>query len=464
MKLTLAEVGEIVGAAVSGAGHTSVTGYSIDSRTIQPGDLFFALKGPNFDGHDFVGRALEAGAAGAVVERNGTGTGGALLEVPNTVTALESLAAAVRQRWGRPLLAVTGSAGKTSTKDLTAALLATRYRTLKSEGNLNNQYGLPLSLLRADETHEIGVFELGMSHAGEIAHLAAIARPETAIVTCVAPVHLEFFAGIEGIAAAKRELVESLPPGGLAVLNADDPRVSQFADHLPVRCINFGLCEEADFRAEDIREHGLRGTSFTVRWEGPPEQMGLALIGRHNILNALAALAAAEAYGVPPAAAADALREFRPGKMRGQVSDWQGAAIVNDCYNSNPRALEFMLDALARTAVQGRRIAVLGEMRELGAASAELHRAAGHHAAQAVDYLVAVAGDARYFLEGAIAAGLSRAHTAFFDSAAEAGPFVASLLQPGDIALFKASRGVKLERALEFMQTIPHSPFPIPHS
>ncbi len=450
MNLTLAQIAEIIGipGAVSGpAGEQKVTGYSIDSRTVRPGELFFALRGPRFDGHDFVSAALAAGAAAAVVER------GEGLRVPSALGALETLAAEVRRRWGGRVVAVTGSAGKTSTKEMIAAALATRYRVLKSEGNLNNQYGLPLSLLRLDETHEVGVFELAMSRAGEIAALARIAQPETGVVTCVAPVHLEFFSGIEQIAHAKRELIQALPPDGTAVLNADDPFVARFGEGFEGYPLSFGMERHADFRACRLAEDGLRGLRFGLEWEGEPLEVTLPLVGRHHVLNALAAIATAHTFGIPPEQAAQALAAFQPPKMRGELLEVNGVTMLNDCYNSNPRALDFMLQALAHTPARGRKIAVLGEMLELGPTSAELHRQAGRQAAAAADHLVAVRGHARHFLEGAAAAGLEAARLAFFDSAAEAGAYVASLVQPGDVVLFKGSRGVKLEEALERMKS-----------
>ena len=442
MKLRLAQVSDILNVAPSSP-DAVVTGCSIDSRTVQPGELFFAIRGPRFDGHDFVGAALEAGAVAAVVER------GEGLRVANTIQALQKLAASVRRLWGRRLVAVTGSVGKTTTKEMIAAVLATRFRIHRSEGNLNNQYGLPLSLLKLEESHEAGVFELGMSHAGEIAALARIAQPDTGVVTAVAPVHLEYFpSGIEGIARAKRELIDSLPAGGIAILNADDQFVSRFGDSFEGFQLSFGIDRQADFRACDICEEGDGSQRFRLQWEGEPVEVRLALVGRHNVLNALAALATAQTFGIHPSRAAAALAAFRPLKMRGEILEWNGVRIVNDCYNSNPRALEFLLDTLARAGKGRRRIAVLGEMLELGPASPDLHREAGRRAAAAADCLVAVRGDARYFLEGAAAAGMAAAHLAFFDTPAEAADHLASLLQPGDVVLFKASRGVKLEDAV----------------
>jgi UDP-N-acetylmuramoyl-tripeptide--D-alanyl-D-alanine ligase len=448
MNLTLAQVSDILGLPKP-ASDVAVTGYSIDSRTIQPGQLFFAIRGPRFDGHDFVREVLEKGAAGAVVEK---GDG---LVVPSVPQALNRLAAECRRRWAGRLVAVTGSVGKTSTKDMIAAVLSTRFRVHKSEGNLNNHYGLPLSLLRLQESHQVGVVELGMSHPGEIAELARIAQPDTGVVTCVAPVHLEFFLGIEGIARAKQELIQSLPAGGMAVLNADDPYVSRFANGFEGYRVSFGIEQPADFRATRLADLGLQGTTFCLQWEGECVETRVPLPGRHNVLNVLAAMATAHTFGIYPKEARAALASFRALKMRGEVQTVNGVTLVNDCYNSNPRALQFMLEVLRRTPAEGRRIAVLGEMLELGPASAALHREAGKQAAAAVDYLVAVRGDARHLLDGAVAAGLDPARAVFFDTPAAAAEHVSSLVLPGDVVLFKASRGVRLEEAVQRLTAAP---------
>ena len=454
MNLTLPQIAEIL--AIPGpVAEATVTGYSIDSRTVQAGELFFAIRGPRFDGHDFVSAALEAGAAAAVVEQDlkqGTPAGATVLRVPSTLGALATLATEVRQRWGRRLVAVTGSIGKTSTKEMIAAALATRYRVHKSEGNLNNQYGLPLSLLRLDDTHDVGVVELGMSRAGEIGELARIAQPDMGVVTCVSPVHLEFFSGIEEIAGAKQELIRALPASGTAVLNADDPFVSRFGQEFAGQSVSFGIERAADFRALDIvhsTRDGLPGVRFRLEWAGEPLEVALPLLGHHQVLNALAAIATAHAFGIPPDRAASALASFRHLKMRGELLEVNGVTVINDCYNSSPRALELMLQTLAHVPARGRRIAVLGEMLELGPASAELHRQAGGQAAVAADHVVGVRGHARFIVEGAAAARVAAGRLAFFESAAEAGVYVASLVQPGDLVLFKGSRGVKLEEVLE---------------
>ncbi len=419
-----------------------VVGCSIDSRSLRTGELFFALKGPRADGHNYVEQALASGAAGAVVEAARGLNGPRLIAVPDTLAALQRLAAKARQLWGRRLVAVTGSTGKTTTKEMIAAALAAPHRGVrKNKGNLNNEYGLPLSLLGLSDEDEAGVFELGMSHAGEIAALARLAQPDTGVVTCVAPVHLEFFDNLEGIARAKYELIEALPSGGVAVLNADDPVVSRFA--FSGRVLKYGMEQPADFRAEDIQE------GATVSFRALGQRFELRLPGRHNVLNALAALAVASTFAVPAAEVAQALAAFRPLKMRGETLEVNGATIINDCYNSNPQALRFMLEHLERVPARGRRLAVLGEMLELGSSGPDLHAEGGALAARAADYLLAVRGLARHFLEGARAAGMAAERMRFVETPEEAGEALLALLEPGDLVLMKGSRGVGLEKALE---------------
>jgi UDP-N-acetylmuramoyl-tripeptide--D-alanyl-D-alanine ligase len=438
-----------------------LAGVSIDSRTVARGDLFVAIHGPRHDGHDFVVGALEAGAlAGVVGADRQSGFGDAvrskLLGVPDTLVALQGLAQAVRTRWGRRLAAVTGSAGKTTTKEILAALLAARFSVLKSEGNLNNEYGLPLQLLRLDDADEAAVVELGMSHAGELRRLAEIARPDVGVVTRVAPVHLEFFSSVDEIALAKRELIEGLVGReSVAVLNADDPRVARFAQIAPGRVITFGVEARADFRGEKIEDRGLNGSEFDFLGPKGRSRLSLPLAGRHNVSNALAALAAASVWGVGTAEAKQVFPKLTATGMRGRVLQYEaGFTVINDCYNSNPVALAAMTELLANTPATGRRILAAGEMLELGPTSAELHREAGRTAAaRKLDWIIGVQGNTEIFVKGAIAAGHPSARTKFFASAADAGAFVGDLMRQGDLLLIKGSRGVKMERIIEALDS-----------
>jgi UDP-N-acetylmuramoyl-tripeptide--D-alanyl-D-alanine ligase len=449
MRLSLAKVAEFISATGRFAAEAVVNGYSIDSRTVGPGQLFFAVKGERLDGHDFVEQALEKGAAAAVVRSDQAGRyQGAtrLLAVEDTLVALQTLATAVRKLWGKPLIAVTGSAGKTTTKEAIAQVLSARFRVLKSEGNFNNHFGLPLMLLKLEPEYDVAVIEMGMSHAGEIRALAKIAQPEIGVVTNVASVHLEFFDSLAGIARAKYELVESLPLSGTAVLNADDEYVSQFGRGFKGKVVQYGLGATADVRAENIRSKGTEGTEFDVVTGASREHATLPLVGEHNVLNALAAVAVGVERGLKPAEAAAALAALTPADKRGQVLQVGNITVINDCYNSNPKALEAMVDALAAMNAR-RRIVVAGEMLELGPAGEEMHRRAGDHISEKkIDILIGVRGLAQAMVGAAEQAG---ARAEFVASSEEAGEWLAREARDGDVILLKASRGVKLERALE---------------
>jgi UDP-N-acetylmuramoyl-tripeptide--D-alanyl-D-alanine ligase len=449
MNLALAKVAEFISASGDFRGDQIVGGYSIDSRTLGPGELFFAVKGERLDGHDYVPQALERGAAGAVVRRDRLGEfpeKARLLAVDDTLGALQTLATAVRKLWGKPLVGVTGSAGKTTTKEAIAHVLSAQFRVLKSEGNFNNHFGLPLMLLKLQPQHDVAVIEMGMSHAGEIRALARIAHPEIGVVTNVAPVHLEFFDSLAGIARAKYELIESLPASGTAVLNADDEYVSQFGRDFKGRVLTYGTKASADVHAENVRSLGAEGSSFEVAAEGGRERATLPLVGEHNILNGLAAVSVGLARGLTLAETVAALATLKPADQRGQVLQFGNITVINDCYNSNPKALEAMIEALAAIEAT-RHIVVAGEMLELGPSGEDMHRAAGRHAAEKrIDLVVGVRGLAQSMVEGARQAG-TRAE--FVATPEEAGEWLARHARPGDAVLLKASRGVKLEKALE---------------
>jgi UDP-N-acetylmuramoyl-tripeptide--D-alanyl-D-alanine ligase len=453
MKLPLSRVAEFLSAAGEFDHDAVALGYSIDSRTIQPGELFFAVKGERMDGHDFVRQALEKSAVAAVIRKDQFprfADQTRLMTVDDTLAALQTLASAFRRLWAKPLVGVTGSAGKTTTKEAVAHVLSTRFRVLKSEGNFNNHFGLPLMLLKIEPEHDIAVIEMGMSRAGEIAALAKIAQPEIGVVTNVAPVHLEFFESVAGIARAKYELIEALPAGGTAVLNAEDEYVSQFGRDFRGKVVLYGMRASADVRAENIRSMGSEGSAFDVIVDGCREKAVLYLVGMHNIYNALAAVAVALERGLSPSEAVAALASLHPADKRGQVVKLGNITIINDCYNCNPKALEAMVDALAAMPAK-RRIVVGGAMLELGPAGDDLHRQAGEHiAAKKIDLLLGVRGQAQQMVEAARQAGMK---AEFVATPEEAGEWLARETRDGDVVLLKASRGVKLEKALEKWQS-----------
>jgi UDP-N-acetylmuramoyl-tripeptide--D-alanyl-D-alanine ligase len=321
---------------------------------------------------------------------------------------------------------------------------------LKSEGNFNNHFGLPLMLLKIEPEHDLAVIEMGMSHAGEIAALAKIAQPEIGVVTNVAPVHLEFFDSVAGIARAKYELIEALPAGGVAVLNGDDEYVSQFGRDFRGKVVLYGLRATADVRAENLEPRGSDGSNFDVVVGSCREKAVLQLVGTHNIYNALAAVAVGLERGMNPSEAVAALASLTPADKRGQVVKLGNITAINDCYNCNPKALEAMVDALAAMPAK-RRIVVAGAMLELGPAGDDLHRQAGRYiASKKIDFLLGVQGQAQQMVEAARQAGMQ---AEFVVTPEEAGEWLARESRDGDVVLMKASRGVKLERALEKWQS-----------
>ena len=419
-----------------------VAGWSVDTRTQNVGDVYFALRGPNHDGHNYVTVAREKGASAVVVEQS-NGQGGELV-VADTLRALQDLGAWARRSWAGTVVGVTGSAGKTTTKDAIAHVLETELPVGKTVGNFNNHVGVPLSILRLPDACKVGVLEMGMNHAGEIRDLAAIARPEMGVVTNVGYAHVEFFESIEGVAAAKRELIEGLPRDGVAVLNGDDERVRRFRDVHPGRSVTFGFSPDADLRAE-AAEFRAEGTRFRVG--GVDYETGM--VGRHAVMNLLAALAVAREFGIAAEQLREPIRNFAVGKMRGERLEHNGILVWNDCYNSNPEAAQSMIDVLGESPA-ARRIAVLGEMLELGHAARQLHRQVGKYAAEhGVDLLIGVQGAARDMVDAALEAGLPAGAGHFFAEAGEAGEFARRSAQTGDAVLFKGSRGVHVERALE---------------
>jgi UDP-N-acetylmuramoyl-tripeptide--D-alanyl-D-alanine ligase len=440
-----------------------VAGVSIDSRTIQRGELFVAIHGPRHDGHDHVAAAFEKGAAAGLVARarlDGFAgeVRGKLLAVDDPLAGLKQLAARACEIWrkarpGRLVGAVAGSVGKTTTKEIFAALVDSRFHALKTQGNLNNEYGLPLTLLRLDDSYEAAIVELGMSHPGELAALTRIALPDVGVITRVAVEHLEFFSSIDEIALAERELIENLPwPNATAVLNADDERVARFAEVARGPVIFFGSNPAAQFRAESIEEHGIEGSEFDFVSPQGRMRLRLPLIGRHNVMNASAALAAGSVWGIGTRDAQPVFDKLQPADKRGEVVRYaEGFTVINDTYNSSPSALDELTRLLAATPGYRRRILATGEMRELGDSSAELHRECGRNAATPgkMDWMFGVVGNANEFLAAAAQAGHPKSRMQFFENSEEAGKFISGFVQPGDILLLKGSRGVKMEKILE---------------
>ncbi len=443
---------------------TEPLGYAIDSRTVRPAELFFAIKGEHHDGHDFVADALNRGALAAVVSRDFAASSAAqtlspnLIAVDDPITALQKLAAALLSRWPGREIAITGSMGKTTTKEMTAAALAYGGRVMKTTGNFNNEIGLPLSILKMESDgaraadFDFAVLEMGMNHAGELTRLTRIAPPDFAVVTNVAPVHLEFFRSVEEIADAKAELIEGVKSGGAAALNVDDPLVAGMCNRrTDIDFRTFGIDCPASVRASHINLVGIEQTQFTLETQSGNVEVTLPTAGRHNLYNALAAATAADYYHIPLPQIALALSDFVSPKMRGHIYRFQpGFRLIDDSYNSNPRALIEMARTLATDAEAQRRIVVAGEMLELGESGAELHQQTGREiAALGIDVLIGVRGLAKYLVAGALEAGMQSAEAVFCETPEAAANVLQSTAQAGDLILVKGSRGVKTEIVVE---------------
>jgi UDP-N-acetylmuramoyl-tripeptide--D-alanyl-D-alanine ligase len=437
-------------------------GYSIDSRTMRSGELFVAIRGEKNDGHRFLADAFDRRAVAAVVEKattsplragpDGEEIDSRLIRVPDTLAALQALASEVIKTWDGCEIAITGSAGKTTTKELTAALVANLGPTLKTTGNLNNEYGLPLSVLamESDKRHasdyEYAVLEMGMNHMGEIARLAGIAPPSIGVVTNVSAVHLEFFRSEDEIAEAKSELIQGIRPGGWAVLNADDTRVirmREIRDDLRVR--TYGIETAADVTSRALQSAGVGGQSFTLVTPSGEAKVELPLIGMHNVYNALAAAAVADVCGLDTPQIAATLGQASTAKMRGEIVRFrEGFTLIDDSYNSNPAALLAQFFALTGG---NRRIVVAGEMLELGSRGPWFHHNAGEvMGSNNVDILIGVRGLASHIVEGARNAGLPEDRAIFVEEPEEAAAALADRLRAGDLVLVKGSRGVGMER------------------
>lgn len=435
---------------------TRVTSLSTDTRTLAPGACFVALKGPRFDGHDFIDAAVAKGAA-AVVAREGLARplppGVAWIAVDDTLQALGRIACGYRLQFSLPVIGVTGSNGKTTTKEMIARILATAGPVAATQANQNNEIGVPLTLLTIGREHRAAVVEMGMRAPGEIAQLAEIARPTIGVVTNVGPTHVEFLGSVEGVARAKAELVEALPAEGYAVLNADDSRVKAMAGRTRAQVITYGLADEADVRAERVEYRGLEGSRFILNGPGEKAPIILKLPGRHQVHNALAAAAVAFALGLDAKAVQEGLIGVRT-QMRMSVKRLgMGVVLIDDAYNASPLSVRSALLSLGD--VEGkRRVAVLGGMLELGALAKEAHLEVGRLVAAAgVQRLIAVGDEARWIIEGALAAGLAPDRVTHFPDAESAARAVERWVAPHDAILVKGSRGFRLEQVSAAIET-----------
>ncbi len=437
------------GRLLAGSPDQVFDGVSIDSRTLSPGALFVAIRGERFDGHAFVREAVSRGAAGVLIaERIDVDPGAAVIQVPETTRALQDLGRAVRRASGATVVAITGSAGKTTTKEVTADLLSATRRVFRNTGNLNNPIGLPLSLIGLRSGPDLAVVEFGMNHAGEIETLVRIAEPDVRVWTNVGDAHLGHFASREALAAAKAEILVDAGAGTLVVANADDPLVMGYVRGFSGRVVTFGESQTATIRAAAVVDRGIDGTAAEVATPGGTLSLEVPLPGRMQLMNVLAATAVAIEFGVTPAAIAERVAALSPVARRGRTRVRpDGARRVDDSYNASPAAVDAMLAAIAATRTTGRRIAVLGEMLELGEGARALHEACGRAAAKAgVDALVAIGGPvADGLAAGAILAGLPGSRIYRYRDSAEAAEPVSRLVTAGDLVLVKGSRGTRTD-------------------
>jgi UDP-N-acetylmuramoyl-tripeptide--D-alanyl-D-alanine ligase len=459
--MTVAELASATGGVlVSGSRGATLSGVSIDTRTLRASELFFAIRGAHNDGHDHLEAALQKGAAGVVVDSRcrvpaAFPADRILLRVEDTHEALKDVASFVRRNWRGSLVGITGSMGKTTTKEFMAQVLQTEFSVYRSPGNYNNLFGLPLALFGLSPEDHIGLFEMGMSAPGEIAEMCRIALPDAGVITNVAPVHLEFFESLEAISRAKGELAEGLAAGGTLVYNADDPLVCTIADRFHGDKVSFGLSDAADVRAQQVEISGLMETRFVLTCEGTSRRASLPLCGSHYVMNALPAVALARRYTVDMEQILESLRHLRQAHMRGQTLHFrEGFTVIDDSYNSNPRALMQMIETLSRIPRYSRRILIAGEMLELGKESEALHHHCGAIAAShGIDIVVGVQGAAREIARGAAAAGMPATQVHFFTEVNPAIDFLYLKLQPGDLVLIKGSRGVHLEKMIQALRS-----------
>ncbi|MBM4285869.1 MAG: UDP-N-acetylmuramoyl-tripeptide--D-alanyl-D-alanine ligase [Deltaproteobacteria bacterium] len=453
-------VAAIRGALLQGSPAAAFLGVSTDSRTCQSGQLYVALKGERHDGHDYLGKALERGARGLLVEdrpqfrRQAWDGRVAVIAAPCTLAALGDLARAWRSRFSLPLAAVTGSCGKTTAKEMTARVLSRNFRVLKNELNLNNLIGLPQTLFQLDAGYDAAVVEMGMNRFGEIRRLTEICRPTVGVLLNVYAAHTEGVGDVAGVARAKGELIRALEPGAALVYNADDHRVARQAQDFTGTAVGFGFGPQADLRASDREPRGRAGQTFRLHWRGASWSLTLQVPGLHQVYNALAATAVGLLLGVAPEAVAAQLADFRAIVRRSQVAALtNGVHLLNDCYNANPGSMAMALQTLTELRDDGRAVAALGDMLELGAGAVKAHRELGRLAARAgLDYLVVYGNFREEVAAGAREGGLPAARIHPVESHDQGALALREFLQPGDWLLVKGSRSMRMERLLEALE------------
>ena len=451
LKLKIKEIVEATGGElVCGNPEDVIFDIERDSRVVSDGKMFIALVGENFDGNNFAEKAVENGAAGVIVSRRMELNTNVVL-VDDTKKALGRIATYYRKKFNIPFVGITGSVGKTTTKDMIACVLNYKYNVLSTAGNFNNEIGLPLTLFKLNEMHEIGVTEMGMSGFGEIDNLSKMVEPDCGVFTNIGLSHVEKLGSRENILKAKTEMLNNLKKDGYVVLSGDDDMLITLKDNLKFEHIYYGIeNKECDVFADNIVQSGNNETSFDVSYGDEKISMTIPVLGEHNVKNALAAICVAKRFGIALEEVKEALKKFTPGKMRQNIIELKGITVINDCYNASPSSVEAGLKILNQIGKSGRKIAILGDMLEMGELSELAHKAVGEYVVNnKVDYLITVGERSKDIAKGAISQGFDSKDISSFDTNQEVKDFVDGLLKKDDIVLVKASRGMKLEEIVE---------------
>lgn len=444
MKLTLAEIAAFCGGRLVGDGSVTVTSFYTDSRQTQPGMMFVPIRGENTDAHRFIPQVFAAGAAATFSETELENPAGPVVYVPDSRAALQAVAEGWREKFTVPVIGITGSVGKTTTKEMVALAVSAGRRTMKTAGNANSQIGLPLTVLRLDEADEAAVVEMGVSMPGEMARIAKVAKPSIAVMTNIGVSHIEFMKTRQNIMAEKFKIADHLPAGGTVFVNGDDDLLSTLESTKQKKIVRFGLNENCEWRAVDP-DADMYGTRFTCVHGGDAISVYVPAAGEHNVRNALAALAVADAVGVPMEAAARAIAQYEPPAMRQQIREAKGMTLIDDTYNASPDSMRAALKILADMKTQGKKYAVLADMLELGDYAERGHFETGAFAkANGVDFLVGVGPLAKHIVAGFG----NEKNSAWFAANAEAIAFLQENMQPGDTVLCKGSRGMRTDEII----------------
>lgn len=441
------------GILISGEINTEFYSISTDSRKIKEGDLFIPLAGERFDGHDYIESSLEQGAYGSLTQKDVEPLcGKVLIKVSDTMKALRDLAEYYRKKYEIPFVGITGSVGKTSTKEMVSAVLSKRFNVLKTQGNFNNEIGVPLTVFNLDTSHEVAVVEMGMSGFGEISRLTSIVKPDIAIITNIGLSHIEKLGSKNNILRAKMEVFEGLNEKGLVILNGDDKLLYGLNNLLKFRTVFYGMEDGLHYQAYNLESLGEKGSTFDIQLENREYRVKIPVPGIHNVYNALAGIAVGIELGISPEKIIAGIEEFSPGNMRLNVLNQNGLKIINDAYNASPQSMEAAIDVLKDISSEGRTFAVLGDMLELGDISYSAHVDIGRYAvSKGIDYVVAVGENGRNIAHGAIEAGAEEQRVFEFKENADAGRFLKGFLKSGDVLLVKGSRGMRMEEIVNIL-------------